>query len=122
LWIYPKGYHTGQLLAGLFLLQAAGAACAQTPVSVADSYGIPLLEIEPLGVLENNTLDGENAGENGATVTLLRGVGFRMTAHSETPLAEYPIKRRALVNSTLAFCQQRECICWPLGPGESHIL
>ena len=40
-------------------------------VAVNDSYGVPLdqaLEVETFGVLDNDTLDGQNAGENGVTV------------------------------------------------------
>jgi hypothetical protein len=88
-------------------------ACAQTLVGVADCYGIPILEIKPLGVLENDTPDSENAGENGATATLFCGAGLGMTAHNETPLVEYAIRRRALVNSTLPSGQQQECILLP---------
>ena len=72
-----KDYHAGRLLAGLFLLQLAGASSAQTLLGVEDTYGIPFgltLEVEPLGVLENDTLDGENAGENGAKASLVSGV------------------------------------------------
>ena len=72
-----KDYHAGRLLTGLFLLQLAGTSCAQTLLGVEDTYGIPFgltLQVEPLGVLENDTLDGENAGENGATATLVSGV------------------------------------------------
>jgi len=61
----------------LFLL-ATGIAHAAILVAVDDSYGIPLsqaLQVEPFGVLENDTLDGENAGENGVTATLLTSVG-----------------------------------------------
>jgi len=60
----------------LFLL-ATGIAHAAILVAVDDSYGIPLsqaLQVEPFGVLDNDTLDGENAGENGVTATLLTGV------------------------------------------------
>ena len=42
-----------------------------------DSYGIPYgedLVVEASGVLDNDTLDGENAGENGATVELVTDV------------------------------------------------
>ena len=54
----------------LFFL-ATGFAHAQL-VTVKDSYGIPVsrfLEVDP-GVLDNDTLDGQNAGENGVTATL----------------------------------------------------
>jgi hypothetical protein len=53
------------------LLWVAAAAQAQTLVVVDDSYGVDFgqpLEVEAFGVLDNDTLDGENAGENGVTV------------------------------------------------------
>jgi len=62
--------------AGLFCL-VAGFAHAAVLVAVDDSYAIPpsqTLQIEPFGVLENDTLDDENAGEEGATATLLTDV------------------------------------------------
>ena len=62
--------------AGLFLL-VADFAHAAVLVAVDDSFAIPpsqALQIEPFGVLENDTLDDENAGESGATAALLSGV------------------------------------------------
>lgn len=62
--------------AGLFF-HAADFAQAAVLVAVDDSYGIPqsqVLQIEPFGVLGNDTLDDENAGENGATASLLTDV------------------------------------------------
>ena len=62
--------------AGLFFLVTSFAHAAVL-VAVDDSYGIPqfqTLQIEPFGVLENDTLGGENAGESGVTATLLSGV------------------------------------------------
>lgn len=62
--------------AGLFLL-VADFSHAAVLVDVDDSFAIPpsqALQIEPFGVLENDTLDDENAGENGATATLLANV------------------------------------------------
>jgi hypothetical protein len=62
--------------AGLFLF-VTGFAQAAVLVAADDSYGIPpsqTLLVEPVGVLENDTLDGENAGESGATATLLTDV------------------------------------------------
>jgi hypothetical protein len=61
---------------GLFFF-VAGFAQAAVLVAVDDSYDIPpsrFLEVEPVGVLENDTLDDENAGESGATATLLTDV------------------------------------------------
>jgi hypothetical protein len=62
--------------AGLFFF-GAGMAHAAVLLSANDSYGIPpsgMLTVEPFGVLDNDTLDGENAGESGVTVTLLTDV------------------------------------------------
>ena len=59
------------------LLFVTGFARAAVLVTVDDHYGIPQSEpllVEPLGVLENDTLDGENAGENGVTAILVTGV------------------------------------------------
>ena len=59
--------------AGLFCL-VAGSAQAAVLVAVDDSYDIPpsqFLQVEPFGVIENDTLDDENAGESGATATLV---------------------------------------------------
>jgi hypothetical protein len=46
-----------------------GPSLAQELVAHDDVYGIPFgisLEVDPFGVLENDTLDGEPAGEAGA--------------------------------------------------------
>ena len=66
----------GKLLI-LFIILFARQARAVTLLAVDDSFGIPFgksLQVEAPGVLENDTLDGEAAGENGATVELLSGV------------------------------------------------
>jgi hypothetical protein len=58
------------------LLFISGFAQAAVLVAVNDHYGIPssqFLQIEPFGVLENDTLDDENAGESEATAALLSG-------------------------------------------------
>jgi len=58
----------------LFFL-ATGIAHAEL-VTVDDSYGVPIsrfLQVEAPGVLNNDTLDGNNAGESGVTATLLTG-------------------------------------------------
>jgi hypothetical protein len=77
-------YFTGRLLMNmrqtllyafcLFFL-ATGIAHAEL-VTVDDSYGVPIsgfLQVEAPGVLNNDTLDGNNAGESGVTATLLTG-------------------------------------------------
>ena len=56
---------------------STGLTHAANLLTVDDNYGIPasrFLQIEPFGVLENDTLDDQNAGENGATVELLSSV------------------------------------------------
>ncbi len=65
------------LLLGAALLSGAESVHAQTLVANDDEYGVPFdqpLEVEPSGVLDNDTLDGEPAGENGATAELLSDV------------------------------------------------
>ena len=54
-----------------------GFARAAVLVTNEDSYGIPasrVLLVEAFGVLDNDTLDGQNAGENGVTALLHAGV------------------------------------------------
>ena len=61
----------------LLLVAGAGPAHAQVLLANDDSYGIPYgeyLVVEAFGVLDNDALDGENAGENGATVELVTDV------------------------------------------------
>jgi hypothetical protein len=64
----------GALLPGL-----AGSAEAQTLLASDDVYGIPFgqpLEVEAFGVLDNDLLDDESAGESGATAELVSDVGY----------------------------------------------
>ena len=64
-------------LTGLLLLLVAGFAHALTLEAVDDSFGVPFgksLQVEAFGVLENDILDGQSAGENGATAVLVSGV------------------------------------------------
>jgi len=65
------------VLATTALLGIAGSAQAQTLIASDDTYGVPFnqaLEVEAFGVLDNDTLDGEPAGENGATAELISNV------------------------------------------------
>ena len=61
----------------LLLLIGAGSVRAQNLTAYADTisipYGIPLV-VEAFGVLDNDILDGENAGEFGATSELVTDV------------------------------------------------
>ena len=60
----------------ILLWPIISVAQAQTLVVVDDHYGIPFgqpLQVEASGVLDNDTLDGEPAGENGATAELVIG-------------------------------------------------
>lgn len=59
------------------LLCTAGSAYALTLVAVDDTYGVPFsqpLSVEAFGVLDNDTLNGQPAGENGATAELITDV------------------------------------------------
>jgi len=64
-------------LAGIlawFIVAVAGSAHAQVLLAEDDSFYVPLgepLVIEAFGVLDNDTLDGESAGESGATAELV---------------------------------------------------
>jgi hypothetical protein len=63
-------------MASLGLTTVAGAQILE---AFDDLYGIPYgftLEVEPFGVLENDLLDDENAGESGATASLVTNVSF----------------------------------------------
>jgi hypothetical protein len=60
----------------LLLVVCAGSAHAQQLTANDDSFSVPYgltLDVEAFGVLENDTLDGENAGESGATAQLISG-------------------------------------------------
>ena len=64
---------------GLVLLLVANAAPAQVLEAYDDDFGVPFgetLVVEPFGVLDNDILDGESAGENGATAELVADAGF----------------------------------------------
>lgn len=65
------------LLTTLVLALGANTAHAQVLIAHLDRYGIPFgepLVVEPNGVLDNDLLDGEPAGENGAMATLVTDV------------------------------------------------
>lgn len=67
------------VLLGAMLFLFTGLVHAQVLVAVDDSVGVPFdqpLQVEAFGVLENDTLDGNSAGENGATAKLLSGVTY----------------------------------------------
>ena len=67
----------GWLAVALALLGGAGPASAQILLAEDDRYAVPFAEtlvVEAFGVLDNDTLGGEAAGENGATVELVSGV------------------------------------------------
>ncbi len=62
---------------GLLFLFGTGPTYAQTLVAFDDSFGIPFgepLVVEFYGILDNDTLDDESAGENGATAELITDV------------------------------------------------
>jgi len=67
----------GFIFLGLLILLGTGPAFAQDLVAFDDSFGIPFgepLVVEFYGILDNDILDGESAGENGATAELVTDV------------------------------------------------
>ncbi|MBZ0267061.1 hypothetical protein K8I85_02810, partial [bacterium] len=61
-------------LSGVLVAAPIATAQAQVLAVTDDEYGIPFGEpllVEPFGVMDNDLLDGEPAGENGVTVTLV---------------------------------------------------
>jgi hypothetical protein len=73
---YNKGARFIHSFVGLLLFFVASLAHAQL-VAVDDSFSVPFgepLVVETFGVLENDILNDESAGENGATAELLTGV------------------------------------------------
>lgn len=66
------------VMSAVFLLMTASAG-AQTLTAHDDDFGIPYgltLVIEAFGVLDNDILDGENAGESGATAELVTDAAY----------------------------------------------
>lgn len=73
---YNKGAKFIHSFVGPLLFFVASLAHAQL-VAVDDSFSVPFgepLMVETFGVLENDTLNDESAGENGATAELLTNV------------------------------------------------
>jgi len=63
---------------GILFCMMISMVQAQTLIVQDDHYGIPFgrpLQVEASGVLDNDTFDGEPAGENGATAELVSGPG-----------------------------------------------
>ena len=68
-----------------FIVAVAGPAHAQILLAEDDSFYVPLgepLVIEAFGVLDNDTLDDESAGESGATAELVTDASHGMLALS----------------------------------------
>ena len=64
---------------GILLLLGTGTAHAQVLVANDDNFSIPFgepLVVECYGVLDNDILDGESAGENGTLAELVSDVSF----------------------------------------------
>jgi hypothetical protein len=69
----------------LLIAATSGPAYGQVIVAGEDSYEVAsgeTLVIEPFGVLDNDTLDDEAAGENGATAELMTDVSHGTLALS----------------------------------------
>jgi hypothetical protein len=63
----------------ILMVAGIGSAHAQVLIANEDNYGIPYGEtliVEFFGVLDNDLLNGEAAGENGATSELVADVGY----------------------------------------------
>lgn len=76
---------TTLLHVALLVFMGASSANAQVLIANDNSFGIPFgeaLVVEPLGVLDNDTLDGEAAGENGATSELVTDVSHGVLVFS----------------------------------------
>ena len=70
---------------GMLVLACTGIAHAQVLIANDDSFDVPVgltLVVEAFGVLENDILDGEAAGENGATAQLVTDVSHGALALS----------------------------------------
>ena len=68
-----KFRHSLILVSYLFFF-ATGFAHAANLLAADDNYGIPadkFLQVEAPGVLQNDTLDGQNAGDNNAVTAVL---------------------------------------------------
>jgi hypothetical protein len=69
-----RDYSRYILFAGLLLLFPVGALQAQVLTAYDDDFGIPFgisLQVDLFGILDNDILDGESAGESGATAELV---------------------------------------------------
>ena len=67
-------FHHSLILVSYLLFFATGFAHTANLVAARDNYGIPasrLLQVEAPGVLQNDTLDGQNAGDNNAVTAVL---------------------------------------------------
>ncbi len=73
----PSVLFRGFALPVLLVVIGTGSVLAQALVANDDSFGIPSgepLVVEFYGILDNDLLDGESAGENGATAELVADV------------------------------------------------
>ena len=73
----PSELIRGFALLVLLIVFGTGPVFAQVLVANDDSFGIPSgepLVVEFYGILDNDILDGESAGENGATAELVSDV------------------------------------------------
>ena len=81
----PSNFFHGFALLVLLILFGAVPVLAQVLVANEDSFGIPSgesLVVKFYGILENDILDGESAGETGATAELLSDVSYGTLALS----------------------------------------
>ncbi|MBU8920248.1 MAG: T9SS type A sorting domain-containing protein [Bacteroidales bacterium] len=72
-----RDYSKYIIIAGILALFSAGTLQAQVLTAYDDEFGIPFgisLEVDVFGILDNDILDGESAGESGATAELVSDV------------------------------------------------
>lgn len=82
------------LCAGLLLIGSAGPAIAQILIANDDTFSVPFGEpliIEAFGILDNDLLNDESAGESGATATLIVDVNHgSLTLNSDGSFSYSP--------------------------------
>ena len=79
----PSAKISGYAFLGLLIFCSAEPSLAQVLVAEDDSFGIPAgepLVVEFYGILDNDILDGQSAGENGATAELVTDVNHGILA------------------------------------------